>query len=200
MVSVSTDATDTLVLEGIVVTCNPAGDANIAPMGPIVDRHVTRLTLRPYSTSQTLANLRDTGRGVFHIVDNVELLAQAAVGQLDPKPRLTLLDASHCQRLSDCCRWFAFSVDSLDESGPRAILSCSVIERGEIRPFLGFNRAKHAVVEAAILATRIGILAPEEIVAELVRLAIPVEKTAGAEERRAFDFLRQYIDRQLAVS
>ena len=66
-----------------------------------------------------------------------------------------------------------------------------------IRDFFGFNRAKHAVVEAAILATRIQILKPEEIRKELTRLESPLNKTAGEQERRAFDFLRSYIEEAL---
>ena len=66
-----------------------------------------------------------------------------------------------------------------------------------MRPFWGFNRAKHAVLEAAILATRIGIVAEDEIRREMERLAIPVQKTAGQQERRAFVFLEDYIANQL---
>ena len=85
-----------------------------------------------------------------------------------------------------------FEVESLDDSS-RADHD-RVPRRGprrDPRPFFGFNRAKHAVLEAAILATRIGILPDDEIRREMERLAIPVEKTAGQQERRAFEFLRQ---------
>src|SRR5262249_35292563 len=61
------------------------------------------------------------------------------------------------------------------------------------RDFFGFNRAKHAVVEAAILATRTGLLPADEIEAEFRRLAVPGEKTGGPPEHAAFDFLRQYV-------
>ena len=72
-------------------------------------------------------------------------------------------------------------------------LEICLVGSGELRPFLGFNRAKHAVLEAAILATRVGILPDDEIRREMERLAVPVEKTAGAEEREAFELLRDYI-------
>ena len=77
-------APDEPILEGIVVTLDVAGVPNIAPMGPRVDRDLTRLVLRPFQTSQTYRNLKATGCGVFHVTDDVELLAHAAVGQLEP--------------------------------------------------------------------------------------------------------------------
>ena len=192
----SPSAADALILEGIVVSLDAAGAANIAPMGPRVDRGLTKLVLRPYQSSQTYRNLKQTARGVFHVIDDVELLAQAAVGLLDPQPSLTGIDDFPCPRLADCCRWFAFEVDTLDDAAERTTISCRVSKRGTVRDFFGFNRAKHAVLEAAILATRLGILPNDDIRAELERLAAPVAKTAGEQERRAFEFLRTYIEQR----
>jgi len=190
---------DDLILEGIVVTLDGAGQANIAPMGPRVDRNVTRLVLRPFQTAQTYRNLATIGCGVFHVVDDVDLLARAAVDQLEPLPQLVPIANFACPRLADACRWFAFTVLSVDDAVERTTIECRVVAHGEIRPFLGFNRAKHAVLEAAILATRIGILSAEAIRSEIERLVALVEKTGGSEERRAFEFLRQYIAAKLAT-
>jgi hypothetical protein len=95
--------------------------------------------------------------------------------------------------LADACRWLAFRVRSIDERGPRMEIDCEVVARGTLRDFLGFNRAKHAVIEGAILATRLHLLSAEEIAAEFRRLAPLVEKTAGEAERRAWGFLEQTI-------
>ena len=184
---------DELILEGIAVTLDAAGSPNVAPMGPRVDRDISRLVLRPFQTSQTYRNLKATGCGVFHVTDDVELLAQAAVGQIEPLPDLVPVAGLACPRLADACRWFAFRVETLDDSAERVTIDCRVISRGELRPFLGFNRAKHAVVEAAILATRVGIIPDEEIRREMERLSVIVGKTAGLQERAAFEFLREYI-------
>jgi len=191
------NAADKLIAEGIVTTVNPDGSANVSPMGPRVDREFTRLLLRPFQTSTTYQNLKRTGEGVFHITDDVLLIAKAAIGELDPLPPLE--PAKHVRGfvLKDACRWFAFKVSRLDDTVERTTIDCTVVAAGEFRPFFGFNRAKHAVLEAAILATRIGILPGEQIRAELERLAIPVEKTAGNQEREAFEFLRQYIQGNL---
>jgi hypothetical protein len=188
---------DELILEGLVTSRGADGAAHLAPMGPRVDREVTRLILRPYQSSQTYRNLKQHGGGVFHVTDDVELIACAAVGQLAALPPLVPAKAVAGFIISDACRWFAFRVTSLDDSAERTTITCEVVERGTIRDFFGFNRAKHAVVEAAILATRVGILPTEQIRAEIERLAIPVEKTAGEQERRAFAFLQQYVNNAL---
>lgn len=60
-------------------------------------------------------------------------------------------------------------------------------------PFLGFNRAQAAVVEAAILATRLGMLPREKIDTELAYLQIAVDKTAGPVEREAWDLVTAKI-------
>jgi hypothetical protein len=97
--------------------------------------------------------------------------------------------------LSDSCRWYAVKVQSIDDSKPRTEIAADVVDRGFEREFFGFNRAKHAVVEAAILATRVGILPIDQIESEFERLLIPVEKTGGSQERAAFEFLSDYVRR-----
>ena len=186
-----------MILEGIVTTLNEDGAPNVSPMGPIVDPAMTRLVLRPYQTSTTYRNLKRTGQGVFHVTDDVELLARAAIGLLDPLPELIRIKSVEGVILADACRWYAFRVDEIDDRQERAECRCTVVDRGTIREFFGFNRAKHAVVEAAILATRVAILPPDEIRSDMRRLAVLVEKTGGPAERRAFAFLDAYIDEVL---
>ena len=190
---------DELTLEGIIVTQDAAGAPNSAPMGPRVDRPLSKLVLQPYSTAQTYRNLKATGHGVFHITDDVLLLAQAAIGKPSPLPPLVPLNEFPCPRLADACRWFAIRVQSLDDSAERTTIHCSIGQHGELRPFFGFNRAKHAVLEAAILATRIGLLPADEIRNQMQRLLIPVEKTAGIQERLAFQLLDDYIHSHLTA-
>jgi hypothetical protein len=101
--------------------------------------------------------------------------------------------------LADACRWYAFRVTSLDDSTPRTRIECRVVDSGRQRDFIGFNRAKHAVLEAAILATRIEFLPANDILAELERLAVIVEKTAGPQERAAYDFLTTYVQQAVVL-
>src|SRR5262249_36647066 len=118
-----------MILEGIVTTTNDDGSVHIAPMGPIVDEGITRLTLRPYQTSTTLKTLLRSRQGVFHVTDDVELLARAAVGRLDTLPRLVPGSRTDTWVLADACRWFAFEVREIDLSEPRACLTAEVVEQ-----------------------------------------------------------------------
>jgi hypothetical protein len=187
---------DGRILEGIVTTHNPDGTVNISPMGPIAHEALDRLWLRPFQTSTTYQNLKRTRVGVFHITDDVELFAQAAVGQPDPLPEFIQATAIHGAIITSCCRWFAFEVESLDDAQERTSIVARVVDRGARREFLGFNRAKHAVIEAAILATRVHLIPAEQLTSELARLAPLIEKTGASAEHRAFDFLRDYIARR----
>lgn len=182
-----------MILEGIVTTRNADGTTNVAPMGPIVDAGITRLTLRPFQTSTTYANLKRTGVGVLHVTDDVLLLARAAINRLDQLPKLVPATVIDGNVLADACRWYEFRVTSLDDSTERTRIEAEVVHLGRLRDFFGFNRAKHAVLEAAILATRLHLLPLEEVRRQLAALRIPVEKTAGPQEREAFSIIEQYV-------
>jgi len=189
-----------MILEGLVTTINADGMPNISPMGPLVDAQMRQFVLRPYQTSGTYANLKRTQQGVLHVTDDVDMLARAAVDRLNPLPRLVKAKKVEGVVIADACRWYEFRVASLDDRSPRTTIACQVVAKGRIRDFFGFNRAKHAVLEAAILATRLDFLPPQEIRAEFRRLAVLVDKTAGDQERRAFQFLDQYVAGKLEVS
>jgi hypothetical protein len=187
------------LLEGIVTTRNEDGSTHIAPMGPIVDADFSCLLLRPFRSSTTYKNLKRSGQGVLHVTDDVELLARAAVGRLERSPRLLPAKNVDGMILRDACRWYAFRVASVDDREQRTAIAARVVDRGQLREFFGFNRAKHAVVEAAILATRIDFFDSGHIEGEFDRLAVLVEKTGGHQERRAFAFLRQFVTEQSHV-
>jgi hypothetical protein len=84
-------------------------------------------------------------------------------------------------------------VEAIDESARRARVDTVVVDGGTGREFLGLNRARHAVLEASILASRARMLPAEEIAAELRRLQVLVDKTAGPREREAMAYVRAAI-------
>lgn len=193
-----------MILESIVTSVDSDGQVNIAPMGPIIDWDLTRddpigqtIHLRPFQSSRTFRNLRARSMAVVHVTDDANLFAKAAVDAIDQRDVsrwVTPLEDSGWWTLRDCHRWFAVRVESIDDSRPRTDI-ISRIERSEIvRPFFGFNRAKHAVIEAAILATRTHLLDEADIRRQLDQLQPLIEKTGGESETAAFHFLRQTID------
>jgi hypothetical protein len=184
-----------MILEGIVTTVGPDGAVNIAPMGPTVDTAMKRFVLRPFPTAQTYRNLCHHGEGVLHVTDDVLLLAKAAVGTVEPPPPLTPAGKVRGFILADACRYYEFRVASVNDQEQRVRIAAEVVHAGRLRDFFGFNRAKHAVVEAAILATRTHLLPAAQIEEEFRRLAVLVEKTGGPQEREAFRFLDEYVQR-----
>jgi hypothetical protein len=188
-----------VILEGIVTTIDLTGNINIAPMGPDVRTGMERFLLRPFPTAQTYQNLKATGVGVFHVVDDVLLLAKAAVGPVEPPPVLEPATVVPGWVLRDSCRHYEFRVQSMDEREPRVRIEVAVVASGRHQDFFGFNRAKHAVVEAAILATRVALLPAEEIEAEYRRLAVLVQKTGGAQEQEAFALLQAHVTAAVAT-
>jgi hypothetical protein len=184
-----------MILEGIVTTLSEAGEINIAPMGPTVDSSMERFVLRPFRTSHTYRNLKALGEGVLHVTDDARLLAHAAVGRPEPMPALFNAAKVRGFVLQDACRYYEFRVSSLDDRDERTRIEAQVVHFGRLRDFFGFNRAKHAVVEAAILATRTDFLPLGDIDSDFRKLGVIVDKTGGESEKEAFAFLRSYVDR-----
>jgi hypothetical protein len=189
-----------VILESIVTSVDGAGTVNIAPMGPRVETDSagqTIFVLRPFDSSQTYQNLLQTGAAVIHVTDDVALFAKAAVGKVDPAGLVRQFESMPWWPLVDCHRWFAVQVDSISDGSARIDICCRVVQSQVVRPFFGFNRAKHAVIEAAILATRTEFLPPDELRDQIDRLQPLIDKTAGPVESEAFQFLRQTIDDRL---
>jgi hypothetical protein len=186
-----------MILESIVTTLGPGERLNVAPMGPVVDEGLTRFLLRPFQTSTTFRNLQVHPEGVIHVVDDVLLIARGAIGALVEPPPTRPARVVRGQVLQEACRSFEFRVLSCDARQPRSEIAVEIVHSETHRDFWGFNRAKHAVLEAAILATRLHLLPPDEVRAELRRLESPVQKTAGPRELEAFALLQAYVARHL---
>ena len=181
-----------MILEGIITTTNPDGTPHLAPMGPRVEPDVRRFLLRPFPTSHTYQNLLTHGEGVLHVTDDVLLMAHAAVGQVERFPEVKKAERVRGFIIRSACRFFEFRVASIDESEQRVKIEAEVVHSGTLRDFFGFNRAKHAVLEAAIFATRLHLLPREEIETEYRKLRVIVDKTGGEHELEAMAFLENY--------
>lgn len=181
-----------MILEALVTTLNDDGSVNVAPMGPKVDPSMVAFVLRPYKTSTTYQNLVRHGEGVLHVTDDVLMLARAAIGD-DPLAQTRPAQVVHGRVIRGACRYYEFRVEEMDDRDDRVTISASTVASGHLRDFFGLNRAKHAVVEAAILATRTRILPLDEIAENFRRLVVLVEKTGGEPEREAFAILSRFV-------
>jgi len=188
-----------VIIESIVTTQNADGKLNIAPMGAaMTDPELAFFELRPFKSSITFENLQRTGQGVLHITDDCSLVAKTALDL--PLPELDIVEAEVVvgKILCGCCRAYEFSIKHADLFAERATFTCRVECAHRFRDFVGFNRARHAVVEAAILASRIDFIPIEEIREQLDRFRAIVEKTGDAMTTDALndicDFVASRVD------
>jgi hypothetical protein len=188
-----------MILEGIVTTEDPRGLVNIAPMGPEFERGQDHFLLKPFRTAHTYANLVQHPEGVLHVTDDVLLFARAAIGAMEPRPALMPATRVRGRVLADACRAYEFRIVEVDDTQDRVRMRAAIVHTWRQRDFFGFNRAKHAVIEAAILATRAHLISPAEIASEYKRLEPLVRKTGGREEEQAFEMLSQYVQQQKAA-
>ena len=177
------------IIETVVTTINRDGTVNCGAMG--VEWGEERLVIKPFRGTRTLRNLRATGAAVVNLTDDILLFSQAALD--DPHPPTLPAAGVAGAVLDDACSWREVRVEEIDDSGQRARVDTVVVGAGTGREFVGLNRARHAVLEASILASRVRLLDAGDIRAELERLQVLVDKTGGRREHEAMDYVRAVI-------
>lgn len=186
-----------MILEGLVTTIASDGRLHVAAMGPWIDDderaagRITRLVLRPFATSQTAEHLTLAGCGVFHATDDVLLLAGRR--RRGPRAAVAARERGGRPRARRRLPAWEFTIADADRSRERHELAARVVMEHAGRPFLGFHRAAHAVVEGAILATRVHLLGVAEVGRRFDDLRVLVEKTGGPREREAFALLEAFV-------
>jgi hypothetical protein len=178
-----------MIRECVVTTIDATGHVHIAPLGLIQDGD--EWIIAPFRPSATLHNLKTVPFATANYVDDVRIIAGCLTGRRDwpivdvpghPVPRLAAALA-HAE----------LKVSRIDENETRPRFYCGVAKVGTHAPFGGLNRAKAAVLEAAILVSRLSMLPREKVEGEISYLSICVEKTAGPEEREAWDWLTEAV-------
>ncbi len=178
-----------MIIETIVTSRDSAGAINFAPMG--VEWSEDIIVLKPFLETSTFRNVSATRAAVVNLTDDAMLFAQGAISSPQfPWVPATIVDGAV---LLAACSWRELEVVTIDDTPPRSRIEARVVHRGVNREFLGFNRARHAVLEAAILATRTHLLPGEQIRDEYARLQVIVEKTAGPREHEAMALLTAYV-------
>ena len=181
-----------MIIETIVTTVDAHGTVNIAPMGlEWSGGDDESPVLKPFLETVTYRNVVATGVAVVNLIDDVRVFAQAAISSPSfPVERAIVVNGFS---LRDACSWRELTVKSIDSTPPRSRIDTEIVHHGFRREFIGFNRARHAVLETAIYATRVHMLARDFLEAELVRLQVIVDKSAGPAEQEAMALLSNYI-------
>jgi uncharacterized protein len=179
-----------MIRETIVTTLSEEGKVHIAPLGLIAEGE--GWIIAPFRPSTTLDNLRATPYAVANFTDDVLIFASCLVGRKEWPTR----PSTHVPGavLEGTLAHAELQVDHVQEDEQRPRFHCRVVHEASHAPFKGFNRAQAAVIEAAILASRLHMLPREKIERELGYLQIAVEKTAGPREHEAWRMLVEKIE------
>jgi hypothetical protein len=183
-----------VIRESIVITTDAEGAPHIAPLGLIEEPG--GLIAAPFTPSRTLDNLRSRPFLTASVTDDVRVFAGTLTGRRDwPVTRAAkiagfYLQGAHAHRELEVVR--------VTEDALRPRFHARVIHEVAHAPAPGFNRAQAAVIEAAILASRLAMLPPDKIRAELAYLTIAIGKTAGPREEEAWGWLTAKIEAHLA--
>jgi uncharacterized protein len=190
----SADACDRVpLIETVVTTIGRDGVVNCAAMG--VRWGDDELVFWPFDATRTLKNLRFRGEAVVHLTDDVLLFVESALGHPRPPMRDASVIAGSVIEEASCWREVVVTdIEPTDDELPRSRVRARVVAAGtgSAAP-AGLCRARHAAVEASILASRMKWLGGDRVLAELERLQELVNKTAGPRERAAMDYVRRYV-------
>lgn len=190
----SADASEQVpLIETVVTTIGRDGVVNCAAMGVRWDDD--ELVFWPFDATRTLKNLRFRGEAVVHLTDDVLLFVESALGHPRPPMRDASVVAGSVIEEASCWREVVVTaIEPTDDELPRSRVRARVVAAGtgSAQP-AGLCRARHAAVEASILASRMKWLGGDRVLAELERLQELVDKTAGPRERAAMDYVRRYV-------
>ncbi|HSD59355.1 MAG TPA: DUF447 domain-containing protein [Burkholderiales bacterium] len=185
-----------LILETIVTTRAPDGRTHVAPMG--MREQEGLVLLAPFRPSTTLEYILASRCAVVNATDDVRVFAGCIVGRREWG--LAPADQVPGVRLAGALSHTELALERLEEDGKRPRLFLRRVHQASHAPFRGFNRAQAAVIEAAVLVSRLHLLPPEKIDSELAYLTIAIEKTAGPAELEAWGWLMERISRHRAAA
>ncbi|UIJ72262.1 DUF447 domain-containing protein [Aurantimonas sp. HBX-1] len=183
------------IRETILTTISNDGAVHIAPLGIIQDGD--HWIIAPFRPSTTLANIEATGVAVVNYTDEAKIFAGCLTGRRD-WPLVAVPDC-RVPRLEAALSHDVLEVVSVKEDATRPRFTCRVAASGQHRPFQGMNRAKAAVLEAAILVSRLHMLPADKIEDEIAYLKIAIDKTAGPDEEQAWYWLLEKVIDHLAT-
>ena len=178
------------IAETIVTTVDATGSVHIAPLG-LIERG-DQWIVAPFRPSRTLDNLLASGLAVANHIDDVRVFAGCVTGRRSWP--LVTHDDSRRAALRDALSTWDLTVEEREDAPQRPRFICRVDRVRNEGPWRGFNRAQAAVIEAAVLVTRLHMLPPEKLDGEIAYLRIAIDKTAGERELEAWDWLMERVD------
>lgn len=179
-----------MIYETIVTTLAESDSTHVAPMGIREDGGM--IVISPFCPSATLDNVLRNKCAVVNYTDDVRVFAGCVTNRQRDWPTVPA-EAVRCKRLANALAYTEVALERVEENELRPRLFLRPLLQVNHRPFRGFNRAQSAVVEGAILVSRLHMLPWDKITREVEYLTIAIEKTAGPRELEAWTWLMDKI-------
>ncbi|QRG05858.1 DUF447 family protein [Xanthobacter dioxanivorans] len=180
-----------MIRETIVTTASATGEAHVAPMGATIVEG--GYLLQPFRPSRTLDNLAALKVAVVNFSDDARIFAGCISGRHRSWPTVPATRLDGAVRLDHCLAHDEVEIVRMEDDPTRPRFFCRTVHRETHAPFLGLNRAVAAVLEGAILVSRLHMMDPDRVDREMNYLSVAIEKTAGPAEREAWDWLCETI-------
>ncbi len=185
------------IFETVITTCTLDGAVHVAPMG--VRYLGDEVVLKPFRPSQTLDNVLATRTAVLNATTDVRVFAGCVTGRRTwATLALAAPDGVHAVRLAGAQAHVLLRLVGISDDTQRPTLRLARVQEAQHAAFAGFNRAQAAVLEGAVLVSRLHLLPREKIDSELAYLQIAVDKTAGPTELEAWGWLQEAVAKHRA--
>lgn len=185
-----------LIYETVISTVAADGRPHVAPMGIRYQRD--QVILMPFKPSTTLANIVADGHAVLNIVTDTRVFAGSVTGRRGWPVRPA--DRVNGVRLECALRHVELSLAELQDDPRRPVLRMARVFEAEHTPYIGFNRAQAAVIEGAVLVSRLHMLPAAKVDDEMRYLQIAIDKTAGPDEHEAWGWLTEAVAQHRAAA
>ena len=185
-----------MIFETIITTVDLTGEPHVAPFGVRYEGDL--VVIAPYKPSTTLANILVTKSAVMNLTDDVRVFAAALtnrkIAELTPINAASQANKINGFRLADCLAHVELELVELRDDVIRPQLLMQKVAEFNHKPFTGFNRAQAAVIELAVLVSRLHMLPKDKIMFEIEYLKIALNKTAGEREKQAWNWLTEAVE------
>jgi uncharacterized protein len=177
------------IFEAVVTTVSATGAVHVAPMG--VRYEGAEVVLMPFKPSTTLDNILSVKAAVLNILVDPRVFAGCVTGRKNwptlPAERVPGV------RLEAALSHVELALAQVGDHPQRPRLRLARVHEVTHRPYLGINRAEAAVVEGAVLVSRLHLLPQDKIDTEMRYLQIAITKTAGPEAHEAWAWLQEAV-------
>ena len=177
------------IFEAVVTTVSPAGTVHVAPMG--VRYEGQAVVLMPFKPSTTLDNILATRCAVLNLLVDARVFAGCVTGRKSWPTQAAQQVAGVW--LQAALAHVELALDGVGDDPQRPRLTLRRVCEATHTPFIGINRAQAAIVEGAVLVSRLRMLPRDKVDAEMAYLQIAIDKTAGPDEREAWGWLQEAI-------